>query len=76
MPPLHDSPVVQTLPSSQGPTLGVWTHPEPGLQVSSVQTLPSSQLTCCPPTQTPPEHVSFVVQGSPSVQLPGTGPPG
>src|SRR5262245_22801283 len=40
----HTSMVVQKLPSSQGAALGVCTQPVVALQVSSVHTLPSSQL--------------------------------
>jgi hypothetical protein len=38
----------------------------PESQVSSVQTSPSSQFGGGPPTQAPPEQVSFVVQASTS----------
>ncbi len=61
-PPEHASFVVQALPSLHGAVLLVCTHPDAGSQVSSVQTLLSSQLGAGPPTQTPPEHASFVVQ--------------
>ena len=60
------SPVVQTFPSSHGAVLFVWTQPVAGAHESSVQRLPSSQSGGAPPTQVPPEHVSFVVQASPS----------
>ena len=43
--------MVQALPSVQGAVLFVCTQPVDGLQVSSVQTLPSSQLGGAPPTQ-------------------------
>jgi hypothetical protein len=66
-PPEHTS-LVQPLPSSvQGALLFVCTQPEAGSQASSVQALPSSQLGAAPPTQFPPEHVSFVVQALPSL---------
>jgi hypothetical protein len=67
VPPEQASPVVQESPSSQGPALLVCVQPEAGLQASSVQTLPSSQLGGAPPIQTPPAHVSLVVQGLPSL---------
>lgn len=38
------------------------------VQLSTVHGLPSSQLTAFPPTHTPPEQRSFVVQGFPSEQ--------
>jgi len=59
--------VVQALPSPQGAVLFVCTQPPDGLQLSSVQTLPSSQLGGAPPTQAPPLHVSLVVQALPSL---------
>jgi hypothetical protein len=68
LPPEQVSFVVHALPSSQGAALSVWTHPVAGSHVSSVQTLPSSQFGGTPPTQLPPEHVSFVVQALPSSQ--------
>src|SRR5947199_4267911 len=51
LPSLQVSLVVQALPSVQGAVLFVCTQPVDGLQVSSVQTLPSSQLGGAPPTQ-------------------------
>src|SRR5439155_223789 len=68
LPPLHLSLVVQAFPSLQGAVFFVWTQPVAGLQVSSVQTLPSSQLSAGPPTQPPLLQVSFVVQAFPSLQ--------
>jgi hypothetical protein len=65
-PPEQASPVVQALPSLQEAVLFVCTHPEAGLQLSSVQPLPSSQFGAAPPTQLPPAQVSFVVQALPS----------
>src|SRR5262249_18941489 len=54
------------LPSSHAPgTFACW-HPVAGLHESAVQTLPSSQLSAGPPTQTPPAHVSCVVHALPS----------
>jgi hypothetical protein len=72
-PPTHAPPeqvsfVVQALPSLQAGTLLTCTHPDAGLQESSVQTLPSLQLGGGPPTQAPPEQVSFVVQALLSLQ--------
>ncbi len=67
-PPLQTSPTVQVFPSEQGAVLLVWTQPVAGLQVSSVQAFPSSQLGAGPPTHPPPLHASFVVQTLPSSQ--------
>ena len=67
-PPEHVSFVVQALPSLQGLLLFTCTQPLPGLHESSVQTFPSLQLGGAPPTHTPPEHASFVVQALPSLQ--------
>jgi hypothetical protein len=61
------SPVVQASPSLQAIVLFVKTHPEPGSQVSVVQTLPSLQ-TSGAPLHVPPPHVSPVVQALPSSQ--------
>ncbi|PKN59548.1 MAG: hypothetical protein CVU56_00545, partial [Deltaproteobacteria bacterium HGW-Deltaproteobacteria-14] len=60
--------VVQALPSSQGAVLAALTQPRAGSQLSSVQTLPSSQSGGAPPTQTPAAQMSSSVQGSPSSQ--------
>src|SRR5256886_13384457 len=68
LPPLHLSLVVQAFPSLQGAVLFVWTQPVAGLQVSSVQPLPSSQLIAGPPTQPPLLQVSLMVQAFPSLQ--------
>src|SRR6266852_5356807 len=68
VPPLHASLVVQAFPSLQGLVLLVCTQPVAGLQLSSVQTLPSSQLGAGPPTHAPPAQVSLVVQAFPSLQ--------
>ena len=68
VPPLQVSLVVQALPSLQGAVLLTWTQPVEGLQVSSVQTLPSSQEGAGPPTHRPPLQASFVVQRLPSLQ--------
>ena len=45
------SPVVQALPSVHADALLAWAQPLAGLQESSVQTLPSSQLRGVPATQ-------------------------
>jgi hypothetical protein len=62
------SPVVQALPSSHASVLFVNTHPVAGLQLSVVQTLPSSQITPAPDRQMPPPQVSPDVQALPSSQ--------
>src|SRR5438093_394905 len=67
-PPLQTSPPVQLFPSEQGAALLVWTQPVAELQVSSVHTFPSSQLSAGPPAHTPPLHASFVVHTLPSSQ--------
>jgi hypothetical protein len=64
---LHESFVVQAFPSSQLRSgTGVYTHPEPGLHVSSVHGLWSSQTTAVPGWQDPPPQVSPDVQAFPS----------
>jgi hypothetical protein len=68
LPALHVSPVVQRSPSLHDTLVGEWTQPEDGLQLSSVQMLPSSQLRgvlwqLCEPVQ-----CSFSVQRSVSTQ--------
>jgi len=70
-PPRHEPPeqaslVVQAFPSLQGRVFGMCWHSESGSQVSSVHRLPSSQLGGAPPTHSPPEQVSLVVQAFPS----------
>jgi hypothetical protein len=67
-PPLQVSVVVQASPSLHGAVLLACTHPVMVLQLSSVQTFPSSQLGGGPPTQAPLLQASFVVQASPSLQ--------
>src|SRR5438445_335288 len=66
VPPEHVSLVVQALPSSHGTVFGVWTQPLAGSQESSVQGLPSSQLSSGPPAHAPAAQVSAVVQALPS----------
>src|SRR2546426_38527 len=69
LPPLQVSSVVHLLLSSQGAVLGLLTHsPVPGSQLSSVQTLSSSQLGAGPPTQLPFWQASPLVQALPSLQ--------
>jgi hypothetical protein len=69
VPPEQVSPVVHALPSLQLAVLGMCTQPLAGLHESSVQPLPSSQFGAGPPWHVPPEQVSPVVQGLPSLQL-------
>ena len=59
---------VQASPSLQGAVLLTCAQPLAGSQLSSVQTLPSSQLGAGPTTQIPPAQVSPVVQESLSLQ--------
>jgi hypothetical protein len=49
VPPEQLSPTVHMLPSSQPAVLLSWTQPLAALHESSVQTLPSSQLSEPPP---------------------------
>jgi hypothetical protein len=49
VPPEQASPVVHALPSLQLAVLLLWTQPLAALHESSVQTLPSSQLSEPPP---------------------------
>src|SRR5438132_7093496 len=67
VPPWHVSPIVQGLASSQGAALFTWMQPLTGSQPSSVQGLPSSQVTSAPPTQTPSWQVPPAVQALPSL---------
>jgi hypothetical protein len=60
--------VVHALPSLHGLVLFTFRHPMGASQLSSVQTLPSPQLGGGPPTHTPPEQASPVVQAFPSLQ--------
>jgi hypothetical protein len=59
--------VVQALPSLHAAVLFTCTQPSAGLQESSVQTLPSSQLGGGPPTQAPKAQASLVVHAFPSL---------
>jgi hypothetical protein len=68
IPPEQVSFVVQALPSLQALALLTCTQPVAGLQESSVQPLPSSQLGGAPGTQAPPEQTSPTVQALPSLQ--------
>ena len=66
---LQASPVVQRLLSLQAaPGVGAFTHPLEPLHESAVHGLLSLQFGGVPPTQTPPEQVSFVVQALLSLQ--------
>jgi hypothetical protein len=67
-PAAQTSPLVQALPSSHGAVLFSYWQPAVGLQLSSVQALPSSQSSAVP-SQVPPAHVSPVVHALPSLQL-------
>src|SRR5262245_23151298 len=57
-PALHASSAVQQKPSSQGAKLSACAQPVEPLHESSVQGLPSSQLSSAPGRHTPPRHVS------------------
>src|SRR5205085_1222763 len=71
VPLLHLSPVVQGLPSSVGPVIGVWNIPPlPESQPSVVQILLSVVGVADPGTNTPLLQLSPVVQALPS----STGP--
>ncbi|MBI5610800.1 MAG: hypothetical protein HY902_18120 [Deltaproteobacteria bacterium] len=63
---------VQALPSSQAAPLAVALNSQPvaGLQVSSVQALPSLQATAVPPLHAPVWQDSPAVQAFPSLQAP------
>ena len=67
VPPEQVSLVVQAFPSLHGLLLFTWRQPWTESQESSVQTFASSQLGAGPPTHTPPEQASFVVQAFPSL---------
>jgi len=68
-PALQLSLIVQRSPSAHSTLLFECMHPEDGLQVSVVQTFPSSQLKGAPPMQAPAVQTSLVVQISPSSQV-------
>jgi len=68
-PPEHASPVVHAFPSSQAAVLFTNSHdPVAGLQLSSVQALPSLQTVDEPGTHRPSRQLSPVVQAFPSLQ--------
>ncbi len=67
-PPLQTSCWVHASESSQGAVLFVCTHPVAGLQLSSVQGLPSLQLSAGPLLHLEPRQLSCVVHASPSSQ--------
>src|SRR6185369_576328 len=66
VPPAQVSTRVHALLSLHGAVLFVYSHPLAGLQTSSVQPLPSSQLSAAPLTHVPPPQVSATVQALPS----------
>ena len=68
-PTLELSLTVQASPSSQLTVLLAYSQPVDGLQLSSVQMLPSSQSRAEPPTQLPAAQLSLTVQALPSSQL-------
>ena len=68
VPPEQVSPVVQAFPSLHGLALLMCVQPRSESQTSSVQTFASLQSGGGPPTHTPPEQASFVVQALPSSQ--------
>ncbi len=70
MPPLHKSPLVQALPSSQAIPLAPPTCLQPTMasQKSDVQGFLSSHTVAPPPMQTPALHASLLVQALPSLQ--------
>jgi hypothetical protein len=63
---LHTSPVVQLFLSSHAVPLATFvnTQPDVALQTSTVHGLLSLQGSGVPPLQTPPWHLSFIVQRS------------
>ena len=65
-PPAHESSTVHALPSSQAKELAAFTQPTTVTQLSSVQTLPSSQGLDPTPLQAPAVHESASVHGLPS----------
>ena len=66
--PMHKSPLVHGLPSSQlAPLAGPWEQPLLAAQVSSVHALPSLQLSAGPPLHVAPLQKSLTVHGLPSV---------
>src|SRR5207249_861779 len=67
LPPLRASFCLTASPLPYGAVFCCWVQPVAGLQLSVVQTSPSSQLGAGPPTHVPPLQVSFVVQALPSL---------
>jgi hypothetical protein len=59
---------LQALPSLQELVLLECWQPEAGLQESSVQALPSLQLSAVPVWQDPPPQISLPLQALPSLQ--------
>src|SRR2546425_1069885 len=74
-PPAQVSAVVQALPSVQAAAVGVFPPPAAGPHQAAGRTLASLQLGAGPPTQTPPAHVSAVVQALPSLHAATVGVP-
>ncbi len=68
VPSLQTSPTVQTSPSSQLTTFGVWVQPVGLLQASSVQLFLSSQFSGEPGRHDALAHASATVHGLLSVQ--------
>ena len=69
VPPEHVSEPLQAFPSSQELVSSlVYTQPETGSHESSVQGLPSSQVSEAPLTHEPAEHVSNPLHTFPSPQ--------
>ena len=68
VPPLHTSPLVQSLPSSQGPSAAALVQPLARSQLSVVHGLPSEHAAPVPALQPPSKHVSPTVQAEPSSQ--------
>src|SRR5678815_541283 len=60
LPPEQMSGPVQPRPSAHGAVLFAYVHPIAGLQLSSVQVLPSSQTRGLDPTQAPMTQVSVL----------------
>ena len=67
-PSMHTSPEVQASLSSQVALLALVVHPWLGSHLSSVQGLPSLQVTAAPATQLPCWHTSPLVHALPSLQ--------
>lgn len=66
VPLLQTSPVVQAIPSSQGPVAGMWVQPASFEHLSAVQGLSSSQTPAVVPVHVPALQASPAVHGSKS----------